>query len=97
MAVALDLHYGYISDPMTASSNDIDLWGYDRRAEMITALETSNQFLRICKDYSVETAKAYVIFSFILVKAKQAQWIIDAQIADKSGVFQSTSDGPKIG
>jgi hypothetical protein len=40
MAVALDLHYGYTSDPMTLRSSDIDLWGYGRRAEMITALET---------------------------------------------------------
>ena len=30
---------------------------------MITALETSNQFWRICKDYSIEAAKAYGIFS----------------------------------
>jgi hypothetical protein len=51
LAVALDLHYGYKSESMTASSNDTCLWGYDRRAEMITALEMSNQFWRICKDY----------------------------------------------
>jgi hypothetical protein len=86
MAIALDLHYGYKSEPMTASSNNIHLWGYDRRAEMVAALETSNQFWRICKAYSAEAAKAYGIFSFVLTKAKKAQWIIDAETRDNLGV-----------
>src|SRR5208282_6903189 len=79
MAIALDLHYGFKYEPLTASSNDISLWGYDRRAEMIAALETFNQFWRICKNGSVEAAKAHSLFSFVLMKANKARWSIDAR------------------
>jgi hypothetical protein len=96
MAIALDLHYGYKSEPMTASSNDIDLWGYDRRVETITALETSNQFWKIWKDYSIEAAKAYGIFSFVLMKAKKAQWMIDAQMTDNPEVPDETTNQPEM-
>jgi hypothetical protein len=44
---------------------------------MITTLETSIQFWRICKGYSIEAGKAYGIFSSVLMKAKKAQWMID--------------------
>jgi len=96
MAVALDLHYGYTSDPMTPRSNDINLWCYDRRAEVITALETSIQFWRICKDYSVEAGKAYGIFSFVLMKAKKAQWIIDARKRDSPEIPTENANQPKM-
>jgi hypothetical protein len=49
MAVALDLYYGFESEPFAPSPSDFSLWGYDRRAKMISALETSNEFCRGCK------------------------------------------------
>lgn len=96
MAVALDLHYGCTSNPMTSCSNDVDLWGYDRRAGMITAFETSIQFWRMCKDYSVEAGKAYGIFSFVLMKAKKAQWMIDAQKRDSPETPTENANQPKM-
>ena len=79
MAVALDLHYGFESEPFTPSPSDVSLWGYDRRDEMITALETSTEFCRISKDESVEAANAYGILAFVVAKARKAQWMIAEQ------------------
>jgi hypothetical protein len=72
MAVALDLHYGFESEPYSPSSHDISLWGYGRRDEMIMALETATEFWRVAKDESTEAAKAHGIFSFVLMKVKNA-------------------------
>lgn len=96
MAIALDLHYGYECDPATASSDDVSLWGYDRRAEMIMAFETSIQFWRICKDYSVEAATAYGLFSFVLMKAKKAQWVVDARKSGDPGVSKESDNQANI-
>lgn len=73
MAVALDLHYGFEAEPTSPSLQDIALWGYDRRYEMITALETSTEFWRVSREDSAEAAKAYGMFSFVLAKVKKAQ------------------------
>jgi hypothetical protein len=91
MAVALDLHYGFKYEPLTGISSDIHPWGYDRRGEMIAALETSNQFWRICKNESVEASKAYSMFSFVLMKAKKAMWIIEAHLGNDPGVPNESS------
>lgn len=79
MAIALDLHYGFESEPFSPSPSDVALWGYDRRNEMITALETSTEFCRISKDESVEAANAYGMLSFIVARARKAQWMIGEQ------------------
>lgn len=79
MAVALDLHYGFESEPCTPNPSDVSLWGYDRRDEMITALETSTEFCRVSKDESVEAANAYGMLSFVVAKARKAQWMIAEQ------------------
>jgi hypothetical protein len=76
MVVALDLHYGFEAEPYTPSSSDVALWGYDRRDEMITALEISTEFSRISKNESVEAENAYGILSFAVAKARKAQQII---------------------
>jgi len=68
MAIALDLHYGIEMQPLNRISGDISLWGYDRTFEMITALKTSIEFWRLCKDESFEAAKAFGMFSFVLTK-----------------------------
>jgi hypothetical protein len=79
MAVALDLYYGFESEPFAPSPSDFSLWGYDRRAKMISALETSNEFCRQSKDESVEDANAYGMFSFVVAKAREAQRMIAKQ------------------
>lgn len=93
MAVALDLHYGFETEPFTPSPSDASLWGYDRRNEMITALETSSEFCRISKDESVEAAHAYGILSVIVAKARKAQWIIEEQqVRGRSQISDSDMD-----
>ena len=79
MAVALDLHYGFESEPFTPSPSDVSLWGYDRREEMITAVEKSTEFCRLSKDESLEAANAYGMLSFVVAKARKAQWMIVEQ------------------
>ena len=79
MAVALDLHYGFEAEPFSPSPSDVSLWGYDRRNEMITALETSSEFCRMSKDESVEAANAYGMLAFVVAKARKAQWMIAEQ------------------
>lgn len=83
MAIALDLHYGFKYEPLSGRLNDIRMWGYDRRPKMITALETSNKFWRICRDLSIEAAKAHGLFSFVLMKAKPVQWRTDDEMGEQ--------------
>jgi len=79
MAVALNLHYGFESEPYMPSPSDVSLWGYDRRNEMITALETATEFCRISREESVEAANAYGMLMFVVAKARKAQWMIAEQ------------------
>jgi len=72
MAVALDLYYGCETTNAQALESDTLLWGYDRRPEMINALEMSVDFWKLCKEDSIEAAKAYGMFCFVLVKVKKA-------------------------
>lgn len=101
MAIALDLHYGFESQPFNPRSDDIALWGYDRRNEMITALEISTEFWRTSREESVEAAKAYGMFSFVLERVKKAQWLTQAAAGtnlatnETTGNFEPTlSNGP---
>lgn len=75
MAVTLGLHYGFETEPFTPSPSDAALRGYDRRNEMITALEISSEICRISKDELVEDAHAYGILPVIVAKARKAQCI----------------------
>jgi hypothetical protein len=79
MAVALDLHYGFEAEPFSPSSSDISIWGYDRRNEMITALESSTELCKMSRDDSVEAANAFGMLSFVIAKARKAQWMIAEQ------------------
>ncbi|KAI4147640.1 MAG: hypothetical protein LQ340_005466 [Diploschistes diacapsis] len=56
---------------MTFAANDVRIWGFDRRPEMIAALERSIEFWRIAKSDSIEAAKAWGLFSFAVKKTKQ--------------------------
>jgi hypothetical protein len=92
MVIALDLHYGFESEPATLSLQDIALWGYDRRNEMITALETSTEFWRVSREDSVEAAKAYGMFSFVLRKVKKVQQITGADSGSKFTILESVTN-----
>jgi hypothetical protein len=92
MAIALDLHYGFELHLLNTRPDDIALWGYDRRNEMITALEISTEFWRTSREESVEAAKAYGIFSFILERVKQAQWLAQAAAGTSLSVDESTGN-----
>lgn len=69
MVIALDLYYG-LKDVCTVASipSPQPSEDFPTNVEMTAALQTSNQFWEMLKDDSVEAAKAYGIFSFILQK-----------------------------
>ena len=97
MTIALDLYYGFKAEPLKPELSDMSVWGFDRRPEMINALETSIEFWRISKDESVEAAKAYGMFSFVLRKAKEYQWMLgDAINTEDSQVDGSTAQPDQI-
>ena len=72
MVVALDLHYGLDAEHLSPSPSDILIWGFSRRAEMVSALEQSIYCWSTLIDESIGAAKAYGIFSLILSRVKNA-------------------------
>ena len=92
MAIALDLYYSFEWEPATLSLQDIALWGYDRRNEMITALETSTEFWRASREDSVEAAKGYGMFSFVLQKVKTARRMTRADNGSKPTILGSATE-----
>jgi hypothetical protein len=72
MIVALDLYYGVEAERQSPSPSDMSIWGYSRRTEMVSALETSTYFWSTLRDESILAAKAYGLFSHILAKVKNA-------------------------
>lgn len=70
MIVCLDLWYGAESEGAGRSSGDLYTWGLERRADMIHALEVSNEIWAETKDQSMESYKASEILTVILKKLK---------------------------
>lgn len=83
--VALDLHYGLELEHLSPSPSDMSIWGFSRRAEMASALETSVQFWSLLKDESIGPAKAYNLFSFVLTKVKNAMILLGEVTPATSG------------
>ncbi|KAH8817161.1 fungal-specific transcription factor domain-containing protein [Xylogone sp. PMI_703] len=75
MVVALDLYYGVKAGYTPCDASD----DAKERREMISALETSLNIWRLFISMSIEAAKAYGMFSFILSKAKAAMVVTDGK------------------
>ncbi|KAI9738094.1 MAG: hypothetical protein M1818_005522 [Claussenomyces sp. TS43310] len=73
MIVALDLYYGLEAESRAPILNSQAPGDFPDRVKMSTALETSNHFWGMSKDRSVESAKAYGIFSYVLQKVRSCQ------------------------
>ncbi|KAH8646378.1 fungal-specific transcription factor domain-containing protein [Tricladium varicosporioides] len=73
MIIALDLYYGFEAESQVLSHPEASGEGVFSRTGMIAALKESNQIWALSKDDSVEAAKAYGIFSFILQKVGNSQ------------------------
>ena len=70
MIVCLDLWYGAEAEGAGRSSGDLYTWGLERRADMIQALEVSNDIWAETRDESMEAYKASEILTLILKKLK---------------------------
>lgn len=73
MILALDLYYGIEAKSRAPIKDSEASRDFPNRMEMIAALQSSNQIWALSKDDSVEAAKAYGIFSFILQKVASCQ------------------------
>lgn len=97
MAIAIDLHYGLRAEPEAPKASDIRLWGFDRRPEMIAALERSIGFWHIAKSDSVEAAKAWGLFSFCVNRAKETLTSASTQPSQKEQGIVDPSTSPSTG
>ena len=68
MILCLDLHHGLEAESPGLGSNDISLWGLERRPEMMQALETSNTIWAELRDESMEAYKANEVLTVMLGK-----------------------------
>lgn len=73
MIVALDLCYVAEAEGAGQSSGDLYTWGLERRADMIRALEVSNNIWLETRDQSMEAYKASVILTIMLKKLKDSR------------------------
>lgn len=73
MIVALDLCYGAETEGGGQSSGDMYTWGLERRADMIRAIEVSNDIWKETRDQSMEAWKASEILTVILTKLKYSR------------------------
>ena len=90
MIVCLDLWYGAESEGAGRSSGDLYTWGLERRADMIRALEVSNEIWAETRDLSMESYKASEILTVILKKLKYQS---NGHQAPSSFPFPSSASG----
>lgn len=70
MAIAIDLYHGIKAEPTTPKGSDIKIWGFDRRPEMMDALQQSTKYWEAAKADSIEAAKAWGVFGYVLEKCR---------------------------
>ena len=73
MIVALDLCHGSETEGGGQSSGDMYTWGLERRADMVRALEVSNDIWKETRDQSMEAFKASELLTVILNKMKYSR------------------------
>lgn len=91
MIICLDLWYGAESEGAGRSSGDLYTWGLERRADMIHALEVSNEIWNETRDQSIESYKASEILTVILKKLKYCRNQSNGHQAPSS--FQNSASG----
>lgn len=93
MIVALDLCYGTETDGGLQSSGDMYTWGLERRADMVRALEVSNDIWKETKDQSMEAFKASELLTVILNKMKYSRNQAAGRTPQNPFPFPSLSNG----
>ena len=93
MIVALDLCYGAETESGGQSSGDMYTWGLERRADMVRALEVSNDIWKETKDQSMEAFKASEILTVILNKMKYSRSQAGGRTTQNPFPFPGLSNG----
>ena len=93
MIVALDLCYGTETESGGQSSGDMYTWGLERRADMVRALEVSNDIWKETKDQSMEAFKASEILTVILNKMKYSRSQAAGRTTQNPFPFPGLSNG----
>ena len=93
MIVALDLCHGAETESGGQSSGDMYTWGLERRADMVRALEVSNDIWKETKDQSMEAFKASEILTVILNKMKYSRSQAAGRTTQNPFPFPGLSNG----
>ena len=93
MIVALDLCHGAETESGGQSSGDMYTWGLERRADMVRALEVSNDIWKETKDQSMEAFKASEILTVILNKIKYSRSQAAGRTTQNPFPFPGLSNG----
>lgn len=93
MIVALDLYYGAETESGGQSSGDMYMWGLERRADMVRALEVSNDIWKETKDQSMEAFKASELLTVMLNKMKYSRNQAAGRTPQNPFPFSSLSSG----
>ena len=84
--IALDLWHSVQAEAAGRSTGDIELWGHDRKEEMLNALENARGIWNELKDRYLEAFKAYSITGVMLQKIQTIRAQTAARMAQ--GAFQ---------
>jgi hypothetical protein len=84
--VSLDLFYSVQAEASGRSTGDIEMWGHDRKEEMMQAVESARNIWDGLKDRYLEAYKAYTICGLMLQKIQQIRAQTAANMA--RGAFQ---------
>lgn len=71
MIVALDLCYS--SESEANATADVDVWGSERRSDMVHALEVAQSIWKENMDHSMEAYKAYTVLKIMLNKMRSSR------------------------
>ena len=105
--VSLDLYHSVQTEAAGRSTGDIELWGHDRKEDMMMALENARTIWNELKDRYLEAFKAFSIVGVMLQKiqairaqtaARMAQGAFQyaaSAAAKQGGTYQSEDEKPE--
>ena len=95
--VALDLYYSVQAEAVGRSTGDIELWGHDRKEEMMGALENARVIWNELKDKYLEAFKAFSIVGVMLQKIQAIRAQTAARMAQGAFQYAASAAGKQAG
>ena len=95
--VSLDLFYSVQAEAAGRSSGDIELWGHDRKEDMLLALENARAIWNELKDRYLEAFKAFSIVGVMLQKIQAMRAQTAARMAQGAFQYAASAAGKQAG